>query len=106
VYRTGLPTEKGKTMTLITHYQPEAIAELLRTHIQQELAYDRPHLVLTNDFQLVEQGVIDSMALLRMMNFIEERFNIALEPEDLMIENFATIEAMTAFITDRLAMAT
>jgi acyl carrier protein len=85
-------------MTVMTHDQPEAIAELLRAHILQELAYDRPNLELTNDFRLVEQGVVDSMAILRLMNFIEEKFNIALAPEDLMIENFATIEAMTAFI--------
>jgi acyl carrier protein len=92
-------------MTVHTTYQPEAIADSLRTHIREEIAYDRSGLTLTNAFPLVEQGVIDSMGILRVVTFIEEKFGIALEPADLMLENFETIDAITAFILRKLTPA-
>lgn len=88
-----------------TNIQPEGIAQLLREHILQEIAYDRSDLSLTNDFALIEQGVIDSMGILRVVTFLEEKFAIAMEPADLMLENFATIDAMTTFIMRKLTPA-
>lgn len=92
-------------MTIQTIYQPAAIAEALRTHIREEIAYDRTDLTLTNEFPLVEQGIIDSMGILRVVTFIEEKFGLVLAPEDLMLENFATIDAMTAFVAGKLTPA-
>ncbi len=92
-------------MSTITTYKPEQVVELLHEYITEEMAYDQSDLLLTNDFHLVEQGVIDSMGILRVISFIEEQFNFALEPEDLMMENFSTIDAITQFILGRLNLA-
>lgn len=92
-------------MTIQTIYQPAAIADLLRNHIREEIAYDRADLTLTNEFPLVEQGIIDSMGILRVVTFLEEKFGFAMEPDDLMLENFATIDAMTAFVAGKLTTA-
>lgn len=92
-------------MTIQTIYQPAAIAAVLHTHIREEIAYDRTDLALTNEFPLVEQGIIDSMGILRVVTFIEENFGLVLAPEDLMLENFATIDAMTAFVAGKLTPA-
>ena len=89
-------------MTVSTPYQPAAITQMLRTYIIQDIAYDRHDLVLTNTFNLIEQGLIDSMGILRLISFIEEQFGLILAPADLMLENFATLDAITAFIVDKL----
>ena len=92
-------------MSTITTYKPEQVVEVIREYITEEIAYDQSDLQLTNDFHLVEQGVIDSMGILRVISFIEEQFDFVLEPEDLMIENFSTIDAITQFILGRLNLA-
>ena len=92
-------------MSIHKIHQPAAIADALRTHIREEIAYDRAELTLTDEFPLVEQGIIDSMGILRLVTFIEENFGIALEPEDLMLENFATVSAMAAFVTAKVTPA-
>lgn len=92
-------------MTTITYAEPDSIAYLLREHILQEIAYDRSDLKLTNDFELIEQGVIDSMGILRVVTFLEEKFAIVMEPEDMTLENFATIDAITNFVTRKLTPA-
>ncbi len=92
-------------MTTMTNIQPESVAQLLRDYITQEIAYDRSDLNLTNEFELIEQGVIDSMGILRVVTFLEEKYEIAMDPQDLMLENFATIDAITAFVTKKLMLA-
>ena len=90
-------------MSTTIHLQPESIRSAICTYITQELAYDQAGLTFTNDFKLVEQGVIDSMGILRLITFIEENFNLTFAPEDLRLENFVTPDAITAFIVDKLA---
>jgi acyl carrier protein len=97
--------KRKQSMTVSTPYQSAAITQMVRTYITQEIAYDRRDLVLTPTFNLIEQGLIDSMGILRLISFIEEQFGLVLEPNDLLLENFATIDAITVLIADRLAAA-
>ncbi|MEZ4678320.1 MAG: acyl carrier protein [Caldilineaceae bacterium] len=88
-------------MTTMTQIQPHGIAQLLRTHILEEIAYDRSDLELTDDFELIERGVIDSMGMLRVVTFLEEKFAIVMEPEDMTLENFATIDAIATYVMSK-----
>jgi acyl carrier protein len=46
-------------------------------------------------------GVISSMTLLELVDFIEAGFRIEVRPLDFVPENFATLECITRFIVDR-----
>ena len=48
---------------------------------------------------LLEKGVIDSMAMVELVSFIEQTFEIRIHDEELMPENFDSLAAMRAFIT-------
>ena len=50
---------------------------------------------------LLEAGVIDSMAVLELVGHIEQRYGITVGDDDMMPENFDTIEAIAAFIESR-----
>ena len=50
---------------------------------------------------LLEAGVIDSMAVLELVGYIEQRYAITVGDDDMMPENFDTIEAIAAFIESR-----
>lgn len=93
-------------MSVATNVQPQTISTIVCNYITQELAYDQAGFTLTNDFHLVEQHVIDSMGIMRLITFIEEEFNLVFAPEDLRLENFVTLDAITAFIVHRLTQAT
>ena len=85
-------------MTTRKRYTPAEIAQLLKSHITQEFAYDRPDFVLTNEFKLIEERLVDSMGIFQLVTFIEEAFGIAWEPEELVLKNFESIDHLTAFI--------
>ena len=50
---------------------------------------------------LLEAGVIDSMAVLELVGYIEQQYGITVSDDDMMPENFDTIEAIAAFIGSR-----
>jgi acyl carrier protein len=47
---------------------------------------------------LITTGVIDSLAVMQLVAFIEESFSIKVKDEDIVPENFESIEAISVFI--------
>jgi acyl carrier protein len=55
-----------------------------------------------DDSDLFVKGIIDSFAVVSMVAEIENEFNIELEAEDIIPENFQTINAITKLIEKKL----
>ncbi len=85
--------------------QAEYIGQRIKDYIHQELAYDRSDLVLTDEFPLIEQAIIDSMGIFRLITFMEEEFGLLLEPEELLLENFANLKMIKSLVLGKLALA-
>jgi acyl carrier protein len=73
-------------------------AETIKRFITESFLYGRTGVVLTNDFQLVEQGIVDSMGIFRLITFLEATFGKKLDLAEIQYENFATIDAIAALI--------
>lgn len=50
------------------------------------------------DTELFREGIVDSMGILTLMRFLEQAFQIQIEPREMLVENFATIAAMRDFV--------
>ncbi len=74
-----------------TGHSCQKFEQIIKEWIVKEFMYDQPDVVLTNDFALVEQGIIDSMGIFRLISMLEEEFDITIEPDAVMLDNFATI---------------
>jgi acyl carrier protein len=74
--------------------------ELLKEFIAREFLHDKPVSTL-NGQNLVEEGIIDSLAILMLINYIENQFSVMIQPEDVVLENFETIEAISRLIEQR-----
>jgi len=48
------------------------------------------------DTELIDQGILDSLAILNLVGFLEERFNIMMPIEEFVPENFRTPAAIAA----------
>jgi acyl carrier protein len=54
---------------------------------------------LKNSEVLPETGLLDSASILELIVWCEMRFDVSIPQEDLTLENFGTIDAMTSFLT-------
>jgi acyl carrier protein len=74
---------------------------VINTFISRELVSKPELLPLKNDTPLIESGIVDSLSLLRLLIFLEEEFEIALDDFELVPENFNTVNNICAFIRSR-----
>ncbi len=58
---------------------------------------------LDDSSQLLEEGVLDSLGVLELVNFLQDEHGIPIEDEELVPENFASIEAIAAFVEAKVA---
>ena len=56
-----------------------------------------------NDETLIfEEGVLDSMGLLFLIEFLQEEFNITTNDDELVVENFQSINSIHEFMKSKL----
>lgn len=55
------------------------------------------------DESLISSGVLDSLALLRVIAFIEEQFGITVEDSEVIPENLETVNDIRSFIEKKQA---
>ncbi|MGH9247614.1 MAG: acyl carrier protein [Acidimicrobiales bacterium] len=73
----------------------------LRAFLIDEVGYAGPPGVLTSDFLLIENEVVDSLAIFQIVALIEDRYGIELEDEELIPKNFGTLGAIARLITSK-----
>ena len=56
---------------------------------------------LEADTPLMEMGVFDSMGVFHLISFLEDEFDIEVEDEDLVPDNFASISAIESLVARR-----
>jgi len=56
---------------------------------------------ITEDTLLFEEGVFDSLGFLSLISFINDEFGIEVENDELNEENFESIKAVVAFISQK-----
>ncbi len=76
------------------------LREPLRHFIMEELVSDEASLGL--DDNLLADGMIDSLGAVRLIAFVEERFGFQIPPEDLVLENFRTINCLAGYLESRI----
>ena len=77
------------------------IKEKLRGFIQGELVGPDGGAV-SDDDELLVDGIIDSLGVIRLIGYIDDEFGLAVEPEETTIENFRSIEVVAGFVEKRL----
>lgn len=64
----------------------------------EEFLPDVPAESLAADYDLLSGGVIDSLGLLRVIAWLEDRFDVVVDDIEIAPENFRTVTAMSAFV--------
>jgi acyl carrier protein len=79
------------------------IKDEIRAYILSEFLQGESPDNLRDDTPLRTSGVLDSMATLRLVTFVEGRFGIEVEAHEASVENFDCINAIAAFVERKAA---
>ncbi len=77
----------------------------IKQFIIEEFIPDSHSEDIPNDLDLLQSGILDSLAVLRLVAFIEDNFDIALEPDEIDPENLNSINAIDALIKEKSDLA-
>ena len=82
------------------------IKDDIRAYILSEFLQGESPSNLKDDTPLRTSGVLDSMATLRLVTFVEGRFGIEVEAHEASVENFDSISAIAGFVERKAAGGT
>lgn len=80
----------------------ESTQRVLIEFIESKLVLDREPPTVAPDEPLIG-SILDSLNLLRLVVFIEERFGFHVDDGDLVPDNFETVEKITTYIQTKTA---
>jgi acyl carrier protein len=78
-------------------------ASEIKGFILRELLPNESPDRLTADTPLVSSGIVDSLAILRLIAFIEEQFGVQVEAHEATRDNFENISCMVAMVNEKRA---
>lgn len=67
--------------------------------IQSELSQDAETDLINFDSELLLEGIVDSLGVMRLADFIEENCGIEVKAEHITIENFASINVIADYVS-------
>jgi acyl carrier protein len=73
------------------------VSERIRGFILEKFPLARKQGLKSSD-PLLESGILDSLGVLDVVGFVEHEFSIHVDDDELVPENFQTIESLVAFV--------
>jgi len=81
----------------------EDLDQIIKNYIIKELMVDRQGVALESNQSLIQEGIIDSLAVFTIIGFLEDKFGIKIAEEDVVLDNFDTVDTIKALVRAKLA---
>jgi len=83
----------------------QTIKREIREYITEQLLFGQEDGHLADEDSFLEKGIIDSTGVLELIGFVENRYSIKVENDELVPENLDSIESLAGFIKRKRAPA-
>ncbi|GEM_PF-1252638 len=80
-----------------------SVETVLRDFLMQDVLYDKQIPLLGPRDSLLESELLDSIAIMQIVAFCEQAFEITIPEEELLPQNFENIEAIGQLVERQLA---
>jgi len=77
------------------------IATKLREFIHAQFPLARQRQI-QDDTSLIERGIVDSLGVLDIVTFVETNFSIVLADDEMLGENFDSIDSLATFVQEKV----
>ncbi|MFZ0637824.1 MAG: acyl carrier protein [Candidatus Acidiferrales bacterium] len=81
------------------------VNDRIRSFILETFPLARKHNLKDGD-NLLDSGILDSLGMLDVVSFLEREFSIHVDDEELIPENFLSVEKLAAFAVSKTSSGT
>jgi acyl carrier protein len=82
------------------------ILEQTRKFVTDSFLYMRPGFVLADNDKLMEKGVVDSMGVMELMEFLTSEFEVTLADDEITEANLGTLASIAGYVARKRGAAT
>lgn len=79
------------------------VEELVRQYIAQNILFSNNGYPYADDASFLDEGIIDSMNVLELVAFVEEKFGITVQDQDIVPDNFDSVGKLAAYVRRQAA---
>ena len=83
----------------------EQLLDHIRAFVNEHYMYRHPEITLTDDLDLLESGIIDSLGVIELVGEVEEHFTVPVADVDVTEENFGSVAGVVRFVSCQRAAA-
>lgn len=81
----------------------DSTREVVRAFILENFLPGEDARNLSDETELKESGILDSLSTLKLVTFLEERFGVELEASDLDSTNLSTVASIAGLVEQKVA---
>jgi acyl carrier protein len=74
----------------------------LREFVTDNFMFGKPYKGFSDDDSFIKRGIIDSTAVMELVAFLENRYQIKLSDEDLIPDNLDSVNSLARFVGSRI----
>jgi acyl carrier protein len=74
------------------------IVDRVRAYVRDNFLYMRPDWPLPDDAPLLGSGVVDSIGVVELVEFVEREFAVTIPEEEITERHFGTLRAIGTFV--------
>jgi acyl carrier protein len=80
----------------------EPIEQRIRDFIAGHLLFSGEGFMYSDDASLIEEGIIDSLGVMELVEFAQPTFGIAIDQQEVIPDNFDSVSKLAAFVRRKL----
>ena len=80
---------------------PSEIVDRTRAYVRENLLYMRPGWKLADEDPLLGNGVIDSIGVIELVEFLQSTFDLAIDEEEITEQNLGSLAAIGRFVWEK-----
>ncbi len=82
----------------------DPIKESIRTYIAKNILFSKDGYPYKDETSLLEEGIIDSMNVLELVAFIEEKFQVTVNDREIIPDNFDSVSKLAAYVQSKVTV--
>lgn len=89
----------------MTSTMNQEIEAPIRNFIATNLLYSKDGFTYPDNASLLREGIIDSLGVVELVEFLQSRFNVKVEQQEVRPDNFDSVANMAAFVRRKTGAA-
>ncbi len=76
----------------------QTIEEKIKEYISKNILFTRKGYPYEDSTSFLDNGIVDSVNVMELVMFVEETFNIKVKDEDIIPDNFDSVECLSNYV--------